>query len=461
MIAYFFPTVGGIVAAGWQRTLKFAKYLLQNRWEPVILTVREGCYESYLTLDPTLLQRVPGEITVVRTGVIRWLTKLLQAKNAFRSKPGGQETKLQPHAGSAQEVEASETSGWYQTLKNGFTDLFEIPDAEIGWFLPAFTTGWRVIKSENVDTIYATGKPWTAHLVGVALKKITGKPLVVDFRDPWLTNPFRKAASTFRDRVEAYLERKVIEKADVVITNTLALKEEFVARFPRQAPGKFVALLNGFDPDDFAGAPKTHSHRAKKFTVMHTGFLYGKRDPRLFLEAVRRLVETQRVDSEKMKISLIGSVDLTYDLAEYLRSHRLDEIITLVNHVPYQTSIEYLRDADVLLLLQPGTTTQVPSKLFEYIALGRPILAICPHGGATAQLVVEESLGVTAEADCIEEIASALEALYRDWQHGAKARDGIGQTREKFNVKNLTAILARKFDQMVAADTDVKSRRDA
>ena len=93
----------------------------------------------------------------------------------------------------------------------------------------------------------------------------------------------------------------------------------------------------------------------------------------------------------------------------------------------------------MLLLLQPGTETQVPSKLFEYIALGKPILAISPREGATSKLVTEECLGMTAEAESVDAIASVMERLYRDWAHGAMPLGSNGRGREKFNVKTVTA----------------------
>jgi glycosyltransferase involved in cell wall biosynthesis len=444
MIAYFFPPVGGIAAAGSQRTLKFAKYLPQYDWEPVILTVRETSYEAYLALDPTLLERVPANTKIIRNTVVRWMTKLLELKNRRRSTEAGQR---QADA-VCQQNEASNGKSRLQTLKDAVTGLFEIPDGEIGWLVPGVAGGLRAIKREAIDVIYATGKPWTAHLIGAVLKLLTGKPLVVDFRDPWMTNPFREEMSGLRDRVEGYMERKVVETANVVVTNTQALRDEFMARFPREPAAKFIALLNGFDPEDGQVAPNKRVD-PETFTITHTGFLYGKRDPRLFLDAIALLIETQRVDWRKIRVCLVGSVELPYDLTGYLRARRLAEVIRLVAHVPYQQSLQYLANSDVLLLLQPGTTTQVPSKLFEYVALAKPILAISPGGGATARLVRENSLGTVAEPENMGDIASAVEELYRNWRLGIEAYRTSSDARDQFDVKNVTAMLSRKFNDLV------------
>ena len=460
MVAYFFPPVGGLAVAGSQRTLKFAKYL-DHPWHPVVLTVRESCYESYLSLDPTLLQRVPANVKIIRTGVIRSLTKFLNMKNALLRSSLNENRAIPTIGRSEPSVDRSGKSGWYQKLKDGVTSLFDIPDGEIGWFLPAVMAGIRAVKQERVDAIYATGKPWTAHLIGTALRICTRRPLIVDFRDPWLTNPFRDSSSPFRNRLEAYLERKVVEKADLVVTNTVALRDEFFHRFPQCSRDKFIALPNGFDPDDFAGVVSNRIRCKEKFVITHTGFLYGKRDPRSFLEALELLLADGRVDPNKIEVVFVGSVELPYNLPEYLNTHRLNQIVTLVPHVLYQKSLEYLSAGDLLLLLQPGTETQVPSKLFEYIALGKPILAISPREGATSKLVTDECLGMTAEAESVEAIASAMERLYQDWTHGAMSLRSNGRAREKFNVKTVAAILAQKLNQLVSERADTFSRGPA
>ncbi len=445
MIAYFFPPVGGIAAAGSQRTLKFVKYLPQCNWEPIILTVRQDSYEAYLALDPTLLERVPANTKIIRSSVVRWLTKLLELKNSRRPVDTGQE-----QGRSLGQVNLdSKGKSRLQDLKDAITGLFEIPDGEIGWLVPGIAAGRRAVKREAIDVIYASGKPWTAHLIGVVLKRVTGKPLVVDFRDPWMTNPFRDEMSALRDRIEAYLERKVVETADVVVANTQALKDEFSTRFPHEPVGKFVALLNGFDREDGQVSARQRQH-PETFTITHTGFLYGKRDPHHFLNALALLIETQRVERRKIRVYLVGSIELPYDLVGYLRGRGLDEIVRLVAQVPYQQSLQYLADSDALLLLQPGTMTQVPSKLFEYIALGKPILAISPRDSATACLVQDNSLGTVAEAEDVNEIASAVERLYLDWGQGPKAYCANSHARDKFDVKIVTATLAKKFDDLVS-----------
>src|SRR2546422_74765 len=86
MIAYCFPPAGGIVAAGSQRALKFAKNLPFHQWEPIVLTVKQAYYESYISMDYDLLEELPEETKIVRTSAIRLLTKALELKNNLKLK---------------------------------------------------------------------------------------------------------------------------------------------------------------------------------------------------------------------------------------------------------------------------------------------------------------------------------------------------------------------------------------
>jgi glycosyltransferase involved in cell wall biosynthesis len=264
-----------------------------------------------------------------------------------------------------------------------------------------------------------------------------------------MTNPFRSQYSALKNRAEAWLEQYVVKKADIVIANTLELKEEFQRRFPRQSSDKFVTLLNGYDPDDFIFEGVGGDDRDKeRFTLTHTGFLYGKRDPKTFLESVKLMVERGLVDPRKLWVRFVGSIELPYDLPAYLSEIHLHDIVILHEHVSYRKSLEFLRHSDVLLLLQPGTTTQIPSKLFEYVGMKKPILAISPPLGATCQLVTKESLGDIADPDDTEAIARALHALYEAWEAGTLTAVRNEAGPHKFDVRQITGGLAALLDKV-------------
>jgi hypothetical protein len=102
----------------------------------------------------------------------------------------------------------------------------------------------------------------------------------------------------------------------------------------------------------------------------------------------------------------------------------------------------------MLLLLQPGTTTQIPSKLFDYLGMRKPILAISPRHGATWNLVTEQGLGEVAPPDDIQQIAAAIDRFYRRWSMGALAYRVNDNAYQQLNVANLTSVLAAQFSRL-------------
>src|SRR6476646_3104104 len=124
MIAYLFPPAGGIGAAGSQRVLKFAKYLPRHHWRPVVLTVRERDYESYLSLDLTLLEKVPPNTTIVKTMVIRWMTKLLEWQKRLKSNVSREKPEAKDSGVLRSRADGIGEQGRLQSLKDAITDLF-------------------------------------------------------------------------------------------------------------------------------------------------------------------------------------------------------------------------------------------------------------------------------------------------------------------------------------------------
>ena len=444
-VAYHFPPVGGLGAAGSQRALKFVRHLPEAGWRPVVLTVREDSYESYLELDEAMLAGVPADLQIVRTGVFRFLGPVLRLRSAMsrlagrvfrrrRAAPGSSSPGDVASGDSAESAPPSKSR--FQRWKDAFTDLFEIPDEVSGWLLPAVYAGARSIRREQIDVIFATGRPWTSLVIGAVLKCMTGRPLVVDFRDPWMTNPFRIEYSGFRNWAERKLERWVINKADLIVANTDTLRSEFVDRFGEDVEGRCITVLNGFDTSEFARiVPEARPEATRNsYIALHSGFLYGKRDPTSLVDAVGLLKARGQLPKEFI-CDLVGPTSLPYDLGEYIDKHGLQEQVRLRGPVSYADSLAALAGSDLALLLQPGTTTQVPSKLFEYVGFGRQILAIAPPESAVGDLMRDNDLGAVIDPQDVEGIAEALLVAYNDWRSSDGHRRMSDSVQSRFDVR--------------------------
>ena len=450
LVAYHFPPVGGLGAAGSQRMHKFAKHLPAFGWEPIVLTLREDEYEDYLKIDSSLMEQVSRDLQIERTGKFRLLTPLLTLKNTVLRRRNRSESPSDGDAAVAAGVAPRQSKSAYQKFKDAVTDLFEIPDETAGWIIPATRRGRRVIKQADVDLILATGRPWTTLIIGGLLKMLTGRPLILDFRDPWMTNPFRIEYSGIKNAAERRLERWVVKSADLVIGNTEELRQEFVERFGQDDPDKFISVLNGFDAEEFASVKPEPRRDALRdsFLLLHSGFLYGRRDPRPVIEAIRRLRDEGHLDRVHFHCELVGNVHLDYDLAELIRELDLDDIVSLRGEVSYVESLAAVAACDVALLLQPGTTTQVPSKLFEYIGLGKRMLTIAPAESSVAAIVKGNALGSFSEPEDVPGIAAAIGEEIDAWQARTGESGIADEDRDRFDVRNCVQLLADNMNKI-------------
>lgn len=451
VIAYFFPPTGGVASAAAQRTLKFVRYLPDFGWNPIVLTAKEKSYERYIQMDHSLLDKVPDNIEIKRSSVLRGVNTLLRLRRKFID--SFKKTVILKEKRGDLNVNAINTrsqnviSG-FQQFKNSITDLFQIPDEQAGWFLPAFKLGRTIIKNNDIDFIFSTGKPWTSHLVGIALSKLYKKPLVVEFQDPWTTNPFKPKFSPLKTRLDIFFEKLSVQKSSLVVATTVELQNEFRKRFPDEDPGKFIYLSNCYDPADIPD-PKPKPSNNDKLILLHLGYLYVKRDPRNLLLGLKLAIENQLIDRKKINLIQVGTVDPEFELEKFIVDNGLDDIVILHGQVPMNEGLNLLWKADSLILLQPGTTTQTPSKLFEYILTGKPILTVSPKGSSVETFAEENNLGPFADSENIEEISLALQKLYSAWLNNESSMKISEDVVQKYSAVPLVAEFSKNISMIV------------
>ncbi|MFH1563674.1 MAG: glycosyltransferase [Nitrospirota bacterium] len=437
VITYFSPPC---CAIGVHRSLRFIKNLPQYNWTPTVLTIKENYYEDYYKMDSSLMEKIPKEVEIFRTKVSKPFLSLIKVRNRIITKEN--------HKEPSDRKSERKCTVW-QHIKDWISDLLTLPDVQIGWFPYAICSGIKLIKQKKIDLIYAVGPPWTTHLIGLFLKYVTKKPLVVDFRDPWIQNPWRRKYSTLRLIIEKFMEKKVIKSADRVVANTNSLRDDFLKRYNLDSI-KCTTITNGFDSDDFREIESsTFSRDSKIFTITHTGTFYNERNPITFLQAVANLVLEGKIPKDEIRINLIGVIDIEgFQIEEFLEKIGIKDIVHLTNdYIPHTKCLEYLFNSDILLLIQPATALQVPGKVFEYIRIGKPIFTLAIEG-ETANLIRGEGIGVIVDPDNIERIKEEFYNLYMKFKTGKLFINLNSNVIEKYNGAKLTKELAQVFSEV-------------
>ena len=203
------------------------------------------------------------------------------------------------------------------------------------------------------------------------------------------------------------MARLVAGRADAITCVSEAISEETRALEPK---GPVVTVPNGADFDDVAGL---EHHPSERFRITHTGSFFGRRDPRPFLQALR--------DSGLDVVArFLG--DFRERDREWAEGLGLGDHLELLPYAPRATSLALQRDSEALLLLIPEAGGRgkgvLSGKVFEYMAVGRPILAAVPPDGAAADLICATGAGVVASPDDPTAIREALEELHARWRDG-------------------------------------------
>ncbi len=405
MVAYFFPPIGG---SGALRPFKLAKYLPDFGWDPVVLTVKNP--DWYYAQDAELLNELSSHVRIERSIMLRaaWFYRIL---NPLRN----------------------------QKIEKALRRFIIQPDDQIGWIPFAYFAGINIIRKNKIKAVYSTSSPLSSHLIAYLLFKKTGVPWIADFRDEWYENPDFNFPTSFHRRFHYNLEKMIVNTAHRVI----APAPEFCKLLAKHCSSsdKFKTLTMGFDPEDFYkhADSKPDIIKENKFILTFLGLFYNSFRPGTVLKASNELIDEGKVSSDKIKIRIVGAN--TPDEIDCMDYHSICEFTGFVSH---KQALKYLISSNALLLLLSKERGEnvIPSKTFEYLASGNPILAVIPSNGDVAQIIKKTKTGIIADFDDIEGIKKACFQLYQQWEGATNQFEPDLKEIAKYNQKNLTKYFA-------------------
>ena len=237
--------------------------------------------------------------------------------------------------------------------------------------------------------LFSTYPPLGVLLAGLIVRLRERIPWIADFRDP-ISGVGVGLLPWYALFWDHRLEALVFRTASAVVANVEAAATVWRNRYP-WAQQKLHVIHNGFDPDDAPAAQEVPPRTQK--VILHAGALYHGRNPNLVIESLARLRKKGTSEASSVGILLLGVVDAKagLDPALYDEAER-EGWLELRPAVPRRESQRMMEEADSLLLVQPQSDVQVPGKLFEYICIGRPILALVPQRSAVEHIL--ENAGV-------------------------------------------------------------------
>lgn len=424
-LVYFFPPYGSVGSS--TRAVKFVKYLPRFGWQPVVLAMRDpgGCIPQAASLS---LDDVPPETAVHRVPSPEWLVR-----TPARARLAG--------AGAGVFAPEARPRRWLRRLRQAVL----IPDEQILWAPLAVASGIGIARAVRPRVIVATCPPFSVALAGAWLSARAHLPLIVDVRDDWMSAQMLAHKPPALRRIEAAMEARVVRRACAVVTVTEESREAFAARYPDQAH-KFVYIPNGYDPADHPPGPDGVPAADGAFTILHSGSLHGNRSPRALTQAIRVIRDRHPEIARRLRVIFRG--DMLDEYRAMLTQPDVAEIVQVREFLPRDQFVAAARSAQVLLVIAyDQAPTLIPAKVYEYWALGRPMLLLAGEGAART-FVTARGLGRVAPLDDPATIAQAVAALFHESAEGklpGVGRDGL----ERFDRRALAGELAQLLDAVV------------
>lgn len=426
IITYYWPPSGG---AGVQRGLKFAKYLRDFGWEPIIYTVENG---EYPVIDISLEKDIPKGITVIKRPILEPYTfyRLLIGEK--------KEKKMNPAFLSEKKKKtlAQKIAIWIR-------GNFFIPDARMFWINPSVNYLKKYLTENKVDAIMSTSPPHSVHLIAMKLHKELKLPWVADFRDPWTKIDFypELKLTPWADKKHHQLEKEVLSTADAVISIGETIKNEFEEIVPR----KYDVITNGYDEGDVQLTDKIE--RDKKFSIVHLGTLVETYKPLILWKALKELVSENKQFAKDLEIKLIGKADA--NVIKSIEENNLTKYLTLLDYIPHDQVTRMQKQSQVLLMKineTPSARGIITGKMFEYLASHRPILLIGPEDGDAAKIINEAGAGVVNNYTDVTALKSKILSFYNQYESGTLEVNPKGI--DKYSRKNLTGKLVEVLDRI-------------
>ncbi len=403
LVAFHFPPLVG--SSGVQRTLRFAQYLPEFGWKPIVLTLRDSAYPA---VDKHSLSQV-SECTVVRTPCL----------DAAR----------------------------HLSLGGRYPSIAAIPDRWASWKWFAVRAGLRACREHKVDALWSTYPIATAHAIGASLAKRSSLPWIADFRDPMAQDGY--PADPRRWRAFVKIEKRAMSRAARLVFVSPSAAALYRRRYPATPADRFELLENGFDESSFEGLSPPEPEPNRTPLILHSGIVYPtERDPRALFTALAQLVSAGRIAPGDFVIRFRAPAHVGL-LRELIAKHDLQAYVQIEPSIPYRNALGEMLSADALLIMQgESCNEQIPAKLYEYLRAQRPILGLADPKGDTGQTLKGLGYPYVTPLESVDGIARTFPMFLQALRASALpvARREIV---DRYSRRALTGRLARILDTAV------------
>jgi hypothetical protein len=283
-----------------------------------------------------------------------------------------------------------------------------------------FTRAGDAVADERHRIVISSGPPHHVHVAASRVATRHDLPHVVDLRDPWGEWEHRRIEGRLLpDEKLRNLEAPTLERAALIITTSVAAKGALGERIPKLRD-RIRCIPNGSDVEPESAEPGKQRHL---FQIAHPGSLYLDRDPRPFLRAVGRVCARLGLGPDDLRVVFMGNQARIAgrSLSDLATEAGLEGVFEQRPPGTRDEARQLLRESAMAVAFQGETRTQVPAKVFEYVAFPVWLLALVGAESATADLLANSD-AIVLDIDDEAGTERAIERCVQRFRAGESAR---------------------------------------
>ena len=320
-------------------------------------------------------------------------------------------------------------------------------DSQWSWFLSASIKGSLIIKKHQPTLLYSTAGPPSTHLTAYILNKIYGIPWMAELHDPLILDDQKRRWHKYY--FNRFVERVVCNNASIVVYFTNRALENANRRHPIRNRG--IVVRPGANPPDFHDV---RYQKTDKIRFGHFGSLDKTRNLTVLIQALHELIGQHPELRHCIALDVYGcELDVEsrkalreYPLAEVLLEHGRLEYDPATGKTGRQRVMEAMRQTDVLVILHGGEGSvcheYIPSKLYEYLLTGRPILGLVEAGTELEDFLFANN-HVSVDKDDVSKVKEAVKACVDSWNSsGLEDKQAISPFTVEATVNTLMAAVS-------------------
>jgi glycosyltransferase involved in cell wall biosynthesis len=389
----------------------FVRHLPTFGWQSTVVT---QAVEDMDVIDSSELARLPGSTDVHRVSSpdpfrLRRRLSGIAPRDVARAAHGPIRPTLSPAPAHTSARRFALARGLSSRLKALVQHYWYVPDPLMPWAGRAAAAARALADRKTYDVLMSSCPSFSTHVAALRVKKTTGLPWVADFRDLWVGRPYRTVPSPRHAAADRRLEAAVVEHADHIILASPGWRATFVERYGVDIEDRLSVITNGFEA--FPASPLEPPVGADRAIVfVHTGAMYASESPEPFLRALIELCGSDAALAQRVNIRLIGyGGDELPKLQALIAGTPIEPRVTYLGVRPNFECLQEQSRADVLLLLSGSKHLDtIRGKSFEYLAAGKPILALVPRNGVQAELLRRAGTAMIVEHGDIEGTKRAI-----------------------------------------------------